>query len=419
MNYLILGSGPAGVAAVEAIRSRDRQSLVSMVTRDHQPACSPVMRAYWLTGSLTDRRLLFRDEDWAERMKVNVITRAEAAAVQPLKKTVVLSDGRSCDYDRLLVATGAVPVSLRISGIGTRGVLSLRDLTEARQLVQREPRGIRIAILGGGFIGLNLACHLGMRGCRVVILEKMPRLAFRAFDDRVSRMVETLISDHGIRVRTGVEATEILSCGGRLTGLRLSGGEKIECDFLFQAVGVRPNTSFLKGAGMDSENGLVVHDDMRINIPEIFAAGDACLTRDAITGEVFNNAIWPAAVRQGAVAGENMAGGRKKYRYSFPHNAMNLFGFRIHSAGHPYLKDSEGIESKIRRTGDSYRKVLLRDGKLIGFLLAGDVTGSGVLMGMMKRGAPIQGENFLCAEKMYTGPDRRFPGAKFFPTGWQ
>jgi nitrite reductase (NADH) large subunit len=373
------------------------------------------MLTYWLAGKLPDRGLLFRDEGWGDRNEVDILIRTRVESVDPAGKKVILSDGRSIDYDRLLVAAGATPIQMALPGIDTAGVLSLRGPEDARRLMAGCFKGLRVIIIGGGFIGLKLACHLNLRGCQVVVLEKMPRLAFRAFDDHTSQTVVTLLQKRGIGVRTSVEASEVLSKDNRLAGIRLRDGEVIEGDRLVQAVGVRPNTSFMEGLISDATKGLRVDGRMLTAIENIYAAGDICLTRDAVTGEISHNAIWPAAARQGSTAGENMAGGDRKYHSSTSSNAMNLFGFRIHSAGHPYLEGSAGVRTIVRQTDRSHRKLLIQDGRLIGFVLAGDVAGSGVLLSLMKRGASLVEDDLLTGETIIAGTKRRPPRRTPFP----
>lgn len=158
---------------------------------------------------------------------------------------------------------------------------------------------------------------------------------------------------------------------------------------VIQAVGVRPNTEFLADSGIDLQGGVLVNERMETNVLGIYAAGDVAMTIDSITSERVNNATWPAAARQGTVAGWNMAGGNRTYIHNFPLNALTLFSLRVMVAGHPYYEKGPGMDVLTEEQGKSYRKIVIRDGRLIGFILAGDVLGAGFLLSFMKRKTEI------------------------------
>ena len=139
------------------------------------------------------------------------------------------------------------------------------------------------------------------------------------------------------------------------------------------------------------QRGIVVNDRMQTNMAGIYAAGDVTISTDSITGEPFNNATWPAATRQGAVAGANMAGANRRYLHNFPVNALDLFSLRVMAAGHPLMDPGPGVEISIQERPNLYRKLVTRSGTLIGFILAGDVTGAGALLNALKSKKKIAG----------------------------
>ena len=180
MRYLIVGSGPAGISAAEEIRKGDPESPVTLITADVHPATSPVMLTYWVSGRYSPERLLFRDMDtWAREHRVELRCGERATALDVQRQTVTLSGGESLHYDRLLVATGATPVIPPIPGIGAKGVYPFRTPGDAEGILTSRPGLEHLSIMGGGFIGLKLACHLQERGIGVSIFEKEPRLASR------------------------------------------------------------------------------------------------------------------------------------------------------------------------------------------------------------------------------------------------
>ena len=404
MTSVIIGSGPAGVYAAETIRARLPDEPVIMVSRDSAPAGSPVMLTYWLSGKYDPRRLYFRDAAWAEKNRITLKTGAEAVSLETSAGRIVLGSGESLPYDRLLVASGTSAIALPFPGGDSQGVGFFRHLHDAQAFLQDETGVKQVAIIGAGFIGLKLACHLSEKGVRVTLLEKESRLAARIFDEAISRRVAETLRENGIRVETGVEVGEILNQRGRVSGIRLKDGRIYDCQRVIQALGVQPNVRFLQDSGIALQRGIVVNDRMQTNIAGIYAAGDVTVSIDSITGEPLNNATWPAATRQGTVAGSNMAGANRRYLHNFPVNALDLFDLRVMAAGHPLLNPEPGINVFIEEKPHAYRKLVTRSGALIGFLLGGDVAGAGILLNAIKSGkkfdCPPAGDSFFLQNRV-------------------
>ncbi|NWF92764.1 MAG: NAD(P)/FAD-dependent oxidoreductase [Syntrophaceae bacterium] len=389
LEYLIIGSGPAGIFAAEAIRPRDSEGTITMVSEDENPALSPVMLTYWIAGHLSEEGLLFRDPSWAEMRRIDLWLGRKVVSLDGVARKVKLSDGDEISYERLLIATGASPISLPIPGKESRGVASLRNRRDAEMIFQGERDLREVVIIGGGFIGLKLACHLKERGLRVTVLEKERKLAARIFDLRASRLVEERLRQEGVGIETDVEVVEILNQKGWVSGVRLRDGRIFPCQRVIEAVGVRPNIQFLANSGVDFREGVLVDERMETNVSGVYAAGDVALTIDPITSERVNHATWSAAARQGRVAGSNMAGGDQRCLQNFNLNAISLFGLQVMAAGHPYVEGQADIDGLVDETRESYRKMVIREGSLIGFILVGDVSGAGFLLSLMKRGVEL------------------------------
>jgi nitrite reductase (NADH) large subunit len=386
MRYLVVGSGPAGISAAEEIRKGDPEGTITMITADVHPATSPVMLTYWVSGRYSPERLLFRElATWAEEHRVELRCGVRATALDSQRQAVTLSGGETLHYDRLLVATGATPVIPPIPGIQTKGVFPFRTAADAEGILTSRPGLENLCIMGGGFIGIKLGCHLQERGIKVAVFEKEPRLASRIFDRRASDIVRGHLRCHGLTVETGTGIAEILSQNGWVSGVRLEDDRTFPAQILVAAVGVRPNTALLDAALGASRGGIPVNERMETALHQVYAAGDAVSTRDSLTAQPFNNAVWPAATRQGAVAGANMAGGCRQYVHNFSLNAMNLYGLQVASAGHPYEQEGEEIRVFQEERGNTYRKVTLKAGALIGFILIGDTSRAGLLLSRMKR----------------------------------
>jgi nitrite reductase (NADH) large subunit len=386
MNFLIVGSGPAGIFAAEAIRKRGKESPVTIVTAAENLAHSPVMLSYWMAGHFAREVLFFRDPSWFEKTMIDVRPGSPAASVNLSSRRLVLADGKEVNYDRLLIATGASPISLLIPGIKSKGVASLRTLHDAETILE-ESHGVRdVVIIGGGFIGLKLACHLKERGLNVTVLEKESKLAVRMLDRKASKIIEENLRKEGIGIETNVEVAEALHERGWVTGVKTKEGLTFTCQRIIVAVGVRPNVQWLAGSGIEISGGILVNERMETNVPGVYAAGDAAMTLDSITSERENNATWPSATRQGIIAGTNMAGGNLTHASNFSMNALNLFGLQMVAAGHSYYEESGEMNILLEEREDCYRKIVMKGGRIIGFLLIGDISGAGLLLSRMKRG---------------------------------
>jgi len=385
LNHVIIGSGPAGIFSAEAIRIGDPEASIIIFTDDRSPAQSPVMLTYWMAGNLPQASLFFRDPSWFEKRRVEVRSASRVVSVDRVSKEIKLADGNEIGFDRLLIATGGSPISLPIGGRDSKGVHSLRYQRDAESILQGACDLREIVIIGGGFVGLKLACHLKERGLQVIVLEKEPKLAARMFDLKASRMVEKKLKEGGVGVETNVEVVQIQNQSGWVCGVEMKDGRVFSCQRVVETVGVKPNVQFLIGSGIELKGGILVDQRMETNAQGIFAAGDVAMTRDSITSEWVNNATWPAATRQGMVAGSNMAGGNRTYIHNFNLNAINLLGLRVMSAGHPYYDNEPGIDLAIDEQGGSFRKVCVKEGHLVGFLLVGDISGAGFLLSLMKR----------------------------------
>ena len=405
MKYVIIGGGPAGIFAVEAIRRRDRSSPIVIVTDEGEIARSPVMLTYWIGGETPREGIRFRDPSWAEMNRVDLQLNRKAVALKTSTHNLVLDNGEEVPYDRLLVATGSSPISLPIPGAGLKGVYSLRQLSDAEAILSAIPTLRQVFIIGGGFIGLKIASQLKERGVDVSILEKEGRLAPRMFDGKASSFLVDLLRRKGIRVETSVEVEEILGKAGRVDAVKMKDGRILPGQMVIQSVGVRPNTAFLTGSGITLERGIPVNPRMETSVPGIYAAGDVAVTLDSLTGEKVNNATWPAASRQGTVAGTNMAGGNVSYVHNLSLNAFHLCGVPVMAAGNSGETRGQVL---VEEGADFYRKILLQDGRLTGFILIGKISQAGSLLALMKKkeilsDAELMPESLLRRKKLPQG----------------
>jgi NAD(P)H-nitrite reductase large subunit len=405
LKYVIIGGGPAGIFAVEAIRRRDPSSPIVIVTDEGEIARSPVMLTYWIGGEASREGIRFRDPSWPEMNRVDLHLCRKAVALKTSTEKLILDNGEEMPYDQLLIATGSSPISLPIPGAELKGVHSLRQASDAEAILTAIPTLEQVIIIGGGFIGLKIASQMKERGIDVLVLEKENRLAARMFDGKASLFLVDLLGRKGIRVETGVEVEEILGKAGRVDAVKMKDGRILPGQMVIQSVGVRPNIAFLAGSGIALERGIPVTPRMETNVPGIYAAGDVAVTLDSLTGEKVNNATWPAASRQGTAAGTNMAGGNVSYVHNLSLNAFHLCGVPVMAAGNSGESSGQVLAEE---GADFYRKILLQDGRLTGFILLGKISQAGSLLALMKKkeilsAADLMPESLLRGKKLPPG----------------
>ncbi|MBI5573941.1 MAG: NAD(P)/FAD-dependent oxidoreductase [Elusimicrobia bacterium] len=398
MNYLIIGASAAGISCVEAIRSIDMEGKITVVSDENYPVYSRCMLSYYLAGIIPEGKLKYREDDFYRKFNVNAIIGKKVDAVMSSDKKVKLSDGSVLTFDKLLIATGSRSKMEKIPGIEKEGVFGLRNIDDARKIEKRLQNSKAAVMLGGGLIGLRAAYALHKRGIKVTVVVKSKHVLSQMLDEEGAKFIQDKIEKEGIKVLTGLAAKEILGnkCSPRIhsgvseansvSGVVLENGEKIDCQIVIIGKGVQANMELVKNTEIKTEKGIVVNDYLRTTVSDIYAAGDVAQANDLITGESTINALWPNAVIQGKIAGFNMVEKNIKYDGSISMNSVEFFELPTISCGITKPKGEE-YEILVRKNIASsiYRKIILKDNKIVGFVLVKDVDKSGIFGLLLKK----------------------------------
>lgn len=382
MKVVIVGAGPAGVSVVETVRASNRQiELVMLSAEPFLPYSPPAMADHFLTGSGLH---LWRGADWLERMAVDYRSGVEVTAVEPRNHRVKTADGAWLSYDKLVVASGS-RLHAPLEGVDLPGIYNFKSLSAAEALVERVKSGTarKAIIVGAGFIGMEIALLLRALGVAVTELEMQEQVMPAMLDAQTAAVALDLMRGQSIDVRLDTEAVAFTG-NGRAEGVALASGEVLTADILIAATGVRPNLDFLAGSGLSYRWGVTVDDFLQTSDPDVYAAGDVIEAPDLLTGEPYVHAIFPNAVNQGKVVGRNLLGYQEAYDGAERMNSLKHLGLQIVAAG---LKEGDEV---LNVGHDGFLRTLyLRDNRLVGFQLAGDIRAAGVLHSLMTHGRDV------------------------------
>lgn len=387
-DYLIVGSSHAALEAIAAIRMHDRAGSITLVTRDRHLPYSPTILPYIVSGQAQANRVLLRDDAWFEAQNVNFVREDALIALDPEASTALFDSGCTWRYGKLLLATGARPLVPDIEGLKTVPFHVLRTLDDAIGLRAAIPSGRHAVVLGAGLIGMHAAENLVEAGLDVTIIERGPRVLPAYFGDRASALIADAFANRGLRMRFGQSAVAAARRDDGKVVLTLEHGETVDADILVVAVGVRPETRYLAGTGIDTGEslGILVDARMRTSVEHIWAAGDV-VEAPLVAGGVGVNGILPSAVEQGRIAGMDMAGDMvRRYDGGVPLNTYTFFGHQAVSVGDA-TADGDGLE--VHEHGDAeggrYRRFVLEDGRLVGAAGIDEPLDGGILWHLIQR----------------------------------
>ncbi len=384
-QYVIIGNSAAGMAAVEAIREKDKQSKILVISDEDYTAYCRCLISYYLAGEIEEPKLIYRSQDFYTHNNIELHLNKKVEAVDPKKNRIILQDKTSIGYDVLLIATGASPKFPQIPGIKKKNVFGFRTIKDAKLIEGLIPVTQSACVLGGGLIGLKSACALKKRKVDVKVIVKSQQVLSQMLDPQAAGILQKVLEENGLGILLGVGPQEIIG-NGDIKALKLDSGKAIGCSMVVVGKGVKPNIDLIKDSNIEINEGIRVNEYMQTNIANIFAAGDVCESFDLILGETMVNALWPVAVEQGKIAGFNMAGLRRSYDGSMGMNSIEFFGLPVVSLGIYKLKDQSDYQ-QIKKEDlkyNLYKKLIIKDNQLKGAVLVGEIKNSGLFLRLIK-----------------------------------
>lgn len=416
-RVIVVGHGMAGARVVEEICARPgrRGLAVTVLGAEPHPAYNRILLSEVLAGRHTAEAITLTSPAWARRHGVDLRLGTPAVALDPARRTVRTADGSLIGYDTLVLATGSRPWLPPVAGLTGHdgglvpGAAVFRSLDDCQALVTAAAAARRAVVLGGGVLGLEAARGLAGRGLPVAVLHDAGHLMDRQLDRAAGRVLSGTLGRLGVSVRVGARVAAV-SAGpdGRLTGLILAGGTRLAADLLVVACGVRPEVELARGAGLAVDQGVVVDDTLRsVSHPDICAIGECAQHNGCVYG------LAGPAWEQAAVLAARLTGDRPDARYTGSRLVTRLkaTGIDLAAMGDAAAEEDGDGGTEVLHFADpargTYKKLVIRDGRLSGAILLGDIDTVGTVTQLYDRGGPAPPDrvSLLFGDRTATGGD--------------
>ncbi len=383
-HLVVVGNGMAGVACVEAILAYERRFDITIFGDETHVNYNRILLSSVLAGERAPDDITLNPLAWYQRHDIRLRLGVRVVDVDADLKTVTGDDGSLTAYDTLLLATGSAPFMPRIEGLDRENVFTFRTLDDTRRLLERAGAGVKAVVVGGGLLGLEAARGLQVRGCAVSLVHLMPTLMDRQLDPDGGNYLAGKMEDLGIRVLLGRTTTAVVG-NGRAEGVALEDGTILDADLVVVAAGIRPNVDLAYKAGLRVNRGIVVNDQMETSHPDIFAVGECVEHRGVCYGLV------APLFEQGRVLAATITGNKGPvYTGSVQATTLKIMGVDVFSAGDWSEQNAEPVRYEDRALG-VYKKLTLRDGRLVGAILVGETSDSHRYMDWLRTGTDLTG----------------------------
>ena len=384
-HLVVIGNGMAGVALVEQVLKHSRQFDITIFGDETHVNYNRILLSSVLAGEKDFDDIVLNDIDWYRRNGIRARLGAPVEKIDLAQRAVYTVEAGWTYYDKLVIATGSSALIPPIKGVDKAGVFVFRTLDDARQLIEMAAAGLRAVVVGGGLLGLEAARGLQVRGCDVTVVHLAEGLMERQLDLEGGGYLERKIESFGMHVLCGRNTTELLG-GACVEGVRFADGDEIEANLVVIAAGIRPNTDLARRAGLSVNKGILVNDYLETSDSNIFAVGE-CTEHN---GQLFG--LVAPLMEQAKVLAENLTTGHgARFAGSAPAAKLKIAGVDVFSAGR--IGDAPDVEC-VRYDDPSlgvYKKLILRNGLLEGFILVGDLADERRYVDWLRAGTDLTG----------------------------
>ena len=399
---VVVGNGMAAVRLVDELTQRaPGRYNIFVVGEEPSLAYNRVLLSSLLAREVGETDLELKPRAWWEERGVTLVCGRQAAEIDLRRGTVRLRGGARLSFSKLVLATGSEPIRLPLPGSDMSGVMTFRTTADVDSMLRLARPGTSAVVIGGGLLGLEAAYGLMKAGANVTVVHLMDRLMERQLDARAAAMLKDAIEAQGIRVLLEAESSAIQG-RRKVRGLRLADGRVIEADLVVMAAGIRPRVGLARIAEIAVRRGITVDDKLQTSAPGVYAIGECAEHRGSCYGLV------EPAYEQARVLADHLAGGEESYEGSLLSTNLKVSGVDVFSAG-DFIGEA-GTESIVYADAahGSYRKIVVRDGRIEGIVLVGDTSDSLWYLDLMRTGAPIGGmRDGLVFGRAFCEPDEQ------------
>lgn len=365
-RYIIIGNGAAGATAAKTIRDKDPDGEITIFSKEAEPFYYRPRLPNFIAGDVDLPKFTLRDYDWYDSNRIDLKKGRGIAKVNLESNSVLTDDGETAAFDKLLLAMGAHCFMPPIAGIDLHGVCSLRTIDDARMLKNMAGSISEAVLVGGGLLGIEAGFGLTRLGVKVHVVEFFDRLLPRQMDRAGAAILQKFLENKGFSISLNAQVKEILG-ESTATGIRFEDGQTLSGGLVLFSAGVRPNLELAQDMNLEMDKGVKVDDQLGTSADNVWAAGDLVEHRGRGYG------IWPAAMKQGEIAGINMAGGSAEYSGTIMLNSLKVAGIDLTSAGN--IDADEKLKSAVYVDNTVYRKIVVDDGRICGFIFLGTKDG--------------------------------------------
>jgi len=385
--FVIVGAGLAGAKAAEALRGSGFDGPLSLIgAEEHLPYERPPLSKEYLAGKADRDTVFVHDMTWYRQQGIDLRLGSPVTAIDRAARQVRLADGARLPFGKLLLTTGARPRQLA----GATGVHYLRTLDDSDRLKEILANGSRLAVIGGGWIGLEIAAAARQAGLQVTVVESLELPLLRVLGREMGQVFADLHRSQGVDLRLGVRIDEVISTGSTATGVRLADGTRIGADAVVAGIGATPSTELAEQAGLETGDGIVTSAALRTSDPDIFAAGDVASAFHPLLGHHVRVEHWANALKQPAVAAAAMLDEDTRYE------ELPYFYTDQYDLGMEYLGHVEGGYDQVVVRGDlearEFIAFWLKDGRVLAGMNVNiwDVTDS--IKNLIRSGHPVNAD---------------------------
>lgn len=386
-KLVLVGNGMAGVSCIEQLlKLAPNRYEITIFGKEPHPNYNRILLSSVLAGDADMKEIVINDWSWYEENHITLHTGHTVNHIDKERKLVSTDGGISVPYDELIIATGSLPFMLPLPGGDKEGVIAFRDIKDCETMIETSHKYKKAIVIGGGLLGLEAARGLLNLNMEVSVVHIHPFLMERQLDQPASIMLRRELEGQGMKFLLSKNSESILG-KKRVTGVRFTDGSEEAADLVVMAVGIRPNISLAKSSGIETNRGIVVNDYMETDAPHVYSVGECAEHRGIAYGLV------APLYEQGAVLAKRLAGlDTQGYEGSVVSTKLKVSGVQVFSAG--MFKDEP--DTRAVRLQDElegvYKKIVLREGKVVGAVLFGDTTDGSRIFSMIRSGEDVTGK---------------------------